>query len=179
MPPLRVLPAMAELVIKRMAFAEEAAGEAVLIMTRLHKPGALPPAPESAGAPDMRFSQEDLIPGARRCPNGGAALHEPPQRDCDAAGGGRETTKTGKPARGCATLGCAEKVEGKSVYCAACRRAHRRAYKRGYRKREEYVDPLPPGPPTSMDWLKRFSGWTKSGLSYGAYQAAERTKRRK
>ena len=42
------------------------------------------------------------------------------------------------------------------------------------RPRLRYVDPLPPGPPTSMSWLHAFDGWAKSGLSYAEYQAAEK-----
>jgi hypothetical protein len=62
---------------------------------------------------------------------------------------------------------CAGAAEGGELFCGACREA---------RQRVRYVDPLPPGPPTSMKWLTKFSGWAKSGLSYADYQAAEREK---
>lgn len=55
--------------------------------------------------------------------------------------------------------------------CPRCRRARHSARQKYYPKSiPPYEDPLPPGPPTSLDWLTKFSGWAKSGLSYAEYQ---------
>lgn len=80
----------------------------------------------------------------------------------------------------CATEVCTEPVEGLKLYCKDCLSARRRKIRRLWRVREEYVDPLPFGPPTSMDWLAKFGGWIKSGMSYGIIRplnAKRKTKR--
>lgn len=74
----------------------------------------------------------------------------------------------------CATQGCKMMVKGKRVYCEKCRRIRQAQFQREYRC-AQYVDPLPFGPPTSMDWLKGFDAWAKSGMSYGEFQATERS----
>ena len=73
----------------------------------------------------------------------------------------------------CLTEGCQSILEGKSLYCPECRYrlhlARQRRYRRQIKARRE---DLPPEPVTSLDWLKSFSGWAKSGLSYAEYQKA-------
>lgn len=77
--------------------------------------------------------------------------------------------------RPCATEGCAATVEGRAVYCGKCRHIRQRRAQRDYRERTRYDDdPLPAGPPTSMAWLRKFDGWSKSGMSYADYQKAAR-----
>jgi hypothetical protein len=74
----------------------------------------------------------------------------------------------------CATGGCHSIPEGKALYCPACRRARNILRQRHYRSRLKALqEDLPPEPITNLDWLKNFSDWAKSGLSYAEYQKAE------
>ncbi|SHI23927.1 hypothetical protein SAMN02745823_03786 [Sporobacter termitidis DSM 10068] len=140
--------------------------------------------------------------GARRCRDCGAVLPEPGRilcQSCKAAvnarrnenrrlcqrkrrarqqalaaaekGAGQETLPI-SPHR-CVTAGCTSVIEGRARYCQNCTHDRQLRAQREYRQRH-YVDPLPFGPPTSMAWLDKFADWTRSGLSYAAYQAAER-----
>lgn len=73
--------------------------------------------------------------------------------------------------RPCASRGCSNKRAGKSHYCVTCR--HRRRMERQNFHRGKFFplsDEHPPEPPTSLKWLDSFSDWSKSGLSYAAYQ---------
>jgi hypothetical protein len=165
-------------------------------MTEVLNTGALPPAPEPAGASEMPESSGSDKTGARRCRDCGELMTEPGRQLCarcrDAAAARyreqkrlyqrnrqadgkarRSKKKPGGAPRTCKTVGCGGGLAGRQLYCDACRSARQETARRKYRV-SRYVDPLPFGPPTSMDWLRRFDAWTKSGLSYGAYQARER-----
>ena len=79
-----------------------------------------------------------------------------------------------KPPHRCLTEGCRYILEGKALYCPACRRARHLTQQQHYRNHLKALDAgLPPEPVTNLDWLKNFSDWAKSGLNYAAYQKAE------
>lgn len=89
------------------------------------------------------------------------------------AGEMRKAAKRGGPgaAHRCLTEGCQTMLEGKALYCPECRHRRHLARLRHYRRHvRTWSEDFPPEPATSLDWLKKFSGWAKSGLSYAEYQ---------
>jgi hypothetical protein len=163
---------------------------------------ALPPAPGLAGVPGQPDLSGVISPGTRRCRECGTDITGPGwylcngcreivearrlarkrvlQQSRDAVQKPVQRKKKKKPAddaRACRTAGCGRPVEGRKIFCDACRRGRKSLAQRTYRLRKDDIDPLPTGPPTSMDWLKGFNGWIRSGLSYAEYQAADRERR--
>ncbi|NMA24434.1 MAG: hypothetical protein GX936_02085 [Clostridiales bacterium] len=73
----------------------------------------------------------------------------------------------------CLTEGCKTILEGKALYCPECRYRRHLARQRRYRRQARARSgDLLTEPATSLDWLKKFSAWAKSGLSYAEYQKA-------